>query len=730
MRRKPDSCAGCSIAGHGNDFSAVEGTGANGVLMVGEASGEHEQRDQLPFRPYAPAGSLLERILRRMGMDRQSFSTTNVVRCRPRNNWLEKSPWEYAAINHCRLNLDAVIAERRPRAILALGGIATRELTGEAGPARGVSHLAGYVLPGPSAIPVIPNFHPAFLRRGKASHQGVFARILNRAVNIAAGRDRDFLWHVSPSDPTTHGGLRYAAHPSLDEATGYLRSLESAPHAMVSYDIETFESASLDEDAREGFSDTQLRLIQFCSRPREAIAFPWEGGYREIARRILHLANPKVGHNCFAKNTSVWMRDGKWKSIWAVKPGEYVRTSVGGRLAVAKVSANFKARDDRDWVEVRVDGAYNRGVGRWGNPGVICTPDHEWILANGKRVEASRLSAGDCVELPRLGSMDLIVGSLNGDGYVSPSGVFKVSHTNEAWTKAKAESFGVAAHRYKRTGGYEGSEYYWSVQIPMARTWRARHYTGKQKLFVPGNDRMLAVFYGDDGCMASKKKRNQTARLCLHAFPLDSRAEIVKWFTDEFGYCSIQNKGTLALSVDASRNFFLRISRYLHPSMAYKLPEYCRGFYNGWMGAPEYQLGWVTSITKGHPKQYSQKDKYCLTVEGTHSFFTRAGLVSNCWLFDNKVLRAAGEREGVDLRPRGVIHDTLAMFHHWQPDLPAHLQFAAGFVSFPFPWKHLAGTEIEFYGCCDVDATLRLYTFLEATLKADGLWDDNVKAVA
>jgi hypothetical protein len=98
----------------------------------------------------------------------------------------------------------------------------------------------------------------------------------------------------------------------------------------------------------------------------------------------------------------------------------------------------------------------------------------------------------------------------------------------------------------------------------------------------------------------------------------------------------------------------------------------------------------------------------------------------NVWLFDDKVLRVAGARDGVDARPRGVIHDTLQMFHHWQPDLPAHLQFAASFVRFPFPWKHLAAGATEFYGCCDVDATLRLYTFLASTLRREGLWGDDL----
>lgn len=370
-------------------------------MSVAEASGDAEQRDRLPLRPYAPSGAVEERTMRRMGLDRQSFSITNVVRCRPRKNFLENAPWEFSAINHCRANLREAIAERRPRVIRALGNIPTRELTGVAGDKLGVSYLNGYVLPlaydlraDPAVeTPVVVSFHPSFLRHGKMAYSGAYARVMQRAVNIAAGRDREWLWGVVPGDSTTQGGLRYETRPSIDEATAYLGRVRSSAGLVVSYDLETNESTSLDEDAREGFQETVPRLIQFATSAGEGIAMPWEGGYRRIAQQILATENIKVGHNV--------------------------------------------------------------------------------------------------------------------------------------------------------------------------------------------------------------------------------------------------------------------------------------------------------------------------------------------WLFDNKVLRAAGEREGIDLRPRGVIHDTLAMFHHWQPDLPAHLQFAASFVGFPFPWKHLAGTDIEFYGCCDVDATLRLYEFLTATLKKDDLYGDD-----
>lgn len=397
MRQKPQSCVGCACHSHGSDFSSIEGTGASGLMLVGEASGEHEQRDQLPFRPYAPAGGVLSRVLLRMSLDRESLSITNVLRCRPRNNWLDGAPWEFSAIASCRNNLEAAILERRPRAILALGGIATRELTGLAGEAQGVSHLAGYVLPchisSPTQpVPVIPNFHPSYLRRGKSSHQGVFARVLQRALNVARGRDQNWLWNIDPEDPSSHVTQGYEVRPTVAVALAYSRYVLDNPQLVVSYDLETAESASLDEDAREGFRDTDIRLVQFAVAGRGAVAIPWLPEFLPAIEAVLHSPNPKCGHNV--------------------------------------------------------------------------------------------------------------------------------------------------------------------------------------------------------------------------------------------------------------------------------------------------------------------------------------------WLFDNKVLKAAGARHGRDFEPRGLTHDTLQMFHHWQPDLPAHLQFAASFVSFPFPWKHLAASHIEFYGCCDVDATLRLYNMLEATLKRDGLWGD------
>jgi uracil-DNA glycosylase family 4 len=317
-------------------------------MLVGEASGEMEAREGYPFVKYAPAGSVLERVIRRMGLDREQFSITNILRCRPRRNWLEHAPWEYSSIQQCHRYLEEAIAERRPRCIVALGGIALRELTGMAGKQQGISHLAGYVLPltsggfdrlsakeevcpdcknfpepqegcflcdgtgifvqggidrpraDPRRIPVIGDFHPAYLRRGKASHQGMFSRVLQRAINISKGTDPRYRWDIDPGDPSTWTDLNWILNPSLEVATQFFRYCSENTNLWLAMDFETAESTSLDEDARVGFADTQIVQAQFAimrdGKPW-AIALPYEGPFRALVASFLHLTNLKFGHN-------------------------------------------------------------------------------------------------------------------------------------------------------------------------------------------------------------------------------------------------------------------------------------------------------------------------------------------------------------------------------------------------------------------------------------------------
>ena len=149
-----------------NGFVPPQGTGTSGVMLVGEAPGEHEARYGVPFHPDAPAGSMLNRILARCGADRDAFTIVNTVWSRPPKNWLDGAPYEGEAIAAYRPFLDRAIEMYKPRIIVAMGGVALRALTGYGHSGTSISKVQGYVLDGPAGCWVIPCLHPAAIVRG------------------------------------------------------------------------------------------------------------------------------------------------------------------------------------------------------------------------------------------------------------------------------------------------------------------------------------------------------------------------------------------------------------------------------------------------------------------------------------------------------------------------------------------------------------------------------------
>ena len=97
MIPKPLTCKPCPLYGNGYGFSSLDGSGKNGVLIIGDALGDSEQSEGLPFRPYAQAGSILQRTINGLGLQRNDFAITNIVRCRPPYNILDGARYELDA---------------------------------------------------------------------------------------------------------------------------------------------------------------------------------------------------------------------------------------------------------------------------------------------------------------------------------------------------------------------------------------------------------------------------------------------------------------------------------------------------------------------------------------------------------------------------------------------------------------------------------------------------------
>jgi uracil-DNA glycosylase family 4 len=284
----------CPIPG-ARGFSRIEGTGSNGVLILGEAMGEQELNDGgYPFRPWAPAGSVLERAIRRAGWSRESFLIWNAIPTHPPGNNL-KGSWLSEALAWGRWHLEQVIAKYHPRAILALGNIAAHMAIGKAGDGFNIGLIEGYPFPSPLGPVVVPSFHPSFLRRGEMSHFGCLLRDIGLAADIAReGR--------LPSTPPEKPPEGYVTNPSPADAEGFFCFLLDGayPDRPIAYDIETpYSRSETEEEAEEAESESDNRIesIQFSLAPGSGIFLPWREPYTAIARKVLALPNPKLGWN-------------------------------------------------------------------------------------------------------------------------------------------------------------------------------------------------------------------------------------------------------------------------------------------------------------------------------------------------------------------------------------------------------------------------------------------------
>jgi DNA polymerase len=132
-------------------------------MVVGEAPGEHEDRQGEPF--VGAAGQLLDRMLAALDLTRDSQGDdparqvyiANTLKCRPPGN-RNPAPEELA---RCEPFLQRQIALVQPRIILAMGRFAVQSLLRSDAP---IGKLRGQVHQY-QGVPLVVTYHPAYLLR-------------------------------------------------------------------------------------------------------------------------------------------------------------------------------------------------------------------------------------------------------------------------------------------------------------------------------------------------------------------------------------------------------------------------------------------------------------------------------------------------------------------------------------------------------------------------------------
>lgn len=155
LKTEVSLCEKCGLSKTRKNVVFGDGSSSAKLMFVGEAPGEDEDIQGLPF--VGRAGQLLTKIIEAMGLKRKDVYIANILKCRPPNN-RPPAPDEILA---CRDNLRKQIDIIRPVVICTLGKFASQTLLNTETPISALrGKFAAY-----NGIKVMPTFHPAYLLR-------------------------------------------------------------------------------------------------------------------------------------------------------------------------------------------------------------------------------------------------------------------------------------------------------------------------------------------------------------------------------------------------------------------------------------------------------------------------------------------------------------------------------------------------------------------------------------
>ena len=122
LEEKCRACRGCSLAETRTNCVFGVGDGDARLMFVGEAPGEQEDLQGIPF--VGRAGQLLDRYLFAVDIKREDVYIANILKCRPPHNRDPLPAEEDACIGFLREQVRLI----RPRVIVCLGRIAAMRL--------------------------------------------------------------------------------------------------------------------------------------------------------------------------------------------------------------------------------------------------------------------------------------------------------------------------------------------------------------------------------------------------------------------------------------------------------------------------------------------------------------------------------------------------------------------------------------------------------------------------
>lgn len=132
-RREASTCRACPLWETGTQTVFGNGPARARIMFVGEAPGEQEDRQGVPF--VGPAGKLFDSLLAEAGINRHEVFVSNVVKHRPSEETdsgrrRNRAPRQ-SEIRACHAWLERELRIIQPQIVVCIGGPAARVLIGK-----------------------------------------------------------------------------------------------------------------------------------------------------------------------------------------------------------------------------------------------------------------------------------------------------------------------------------------------------------------------------------------------------------------------------------------------------------------------------------------------------------------------------------------------------------------------------------------------------------------------
>ncbi len=163
VRADIGDCRRCKLWPHRTHIVFGTGNPSADLVFVGEAPGEEEDRQALPF--VGRAGQLLTHWIESLGLRRSDVYICNVIKCRPPGN---RSP-ERDEIETCSQFLFRQLDVMQPKLICCLGSVALQTLLGKS---VSITRMRGQFAEW-RGLKLFATFHPAYLLRNPNANREV-----------------------------------------------------------------------------------------------------------------------------------------------------------------------------------------------------------------------------------------------------------------------------------------------------------------------------------------------------------------------------------------------------------------------------------------------------------------------------------------------------------------------------------------------------------------------------